>query len=139
MTSHLMTSSSIRLNQPSPSHLYSHRMQLTHHYRYHVTILKHTYEYRLCKISSQKWSTIFSTGLSMDANPRTFAKGEFREISKFSLFKLNFQFWGKNHKNSNQGTFSYFYEFTLYMIFQNFHEKSHHANVNFQENRKNHI
>ena len=31
------------------------------------------------------------------------------------------------------------YEFTLYMIFENFHENSHYRNGHFQENLENHM
>ena len=63
-------------------------------------------------------------------------KAEFRETF---IFKPELLFLRKNHKNDNLVEFLDFYEFTLFMIFKNFHENSHYRNGHFQENRENYI
>ena len=55
----------------------------------------------------------------------TFFKAEFRVISKHSFCSLNCHFWGKFIKMMTRVFFLDFYEFTLYMIFGNFHGNSH--------------
>ena len=41
------------------------------------------------------------------------------------------------HKNDNKSEFPDFNEFTLHMIFKNFHENSHYRNDHFLENHEN--
>ena len=51
-----------------------------------------------------------------------FSWAEFRETSKIITSE-----------------FSDFYEFTLHMIYKNFHEHSHYRNGHFQKNREYHL
>ena len=62
-------------------------------------------------------------------------QAKYRDISKFSFLSLKCHF----RKNDNQGEFPDFNEFTLYMIFEIFHENSHDQNGHLQKNFNNHI
>ena len=44
----------------------------------------------------------------------------------FSGFHLRIVYNGENHENDDWSEYSDFYKLTLYMIFENFHGKSHY-------------
>ena len=78
--------------------------------------------------------TTSAKALSMFANNRLNSE----KFQNFHFQAQNVIFEGK-HKNDNQREFWDFNEFTLYMIFEIFHENRHDQNGHLQKNLKNHI
>ena len=59
--------------------------------------------------------------------------------SKNVIFEYILSFLRVNRNNDNQGEFPDFNDFTLYMVFEIFHENSHYRNGQFLKNREIHI